>query len=167
MNSRNLGLFSIVGLIVIIIICSVTNACPPPGPDGSGGSGGSGCGSGASGGPSGGEPIDLTNGYFYSSTTDLVVKGRLRDVVIKRYYTSADTSKVRMDASDFFTQQQVQVYQVYWTPPSQAQNVWSSSDGKILECTFNSSGSYQFSCLVYYRYGSYPYTYAQQTYTHR
>jgi len=99
-------------LTVLFVVSGISWGCytpPPPTPDPGGGGGGPGGGGGGPGGPGGGEPIDLTNGAYYASVTDLVVNGRLRNIVIKRHYTGVDTAKVRMDASDFFTQTQVRV----------------------------------------------------------
>jgi len=151
--NKNFGYVLIITIFLgfVPVLACLTPPPPPPGDDSDkrgkqqvGGGGKEEC--------VGAEPIDLTNGAYYGSFTDLKVKGKTRNIAMTRSYTGVDTSKVRMDASDVFSYSYGTVESVYWNPPAQAQNVYRSSDGKVLECTFPYSGSYVFSLTIYYSY---------------
>jgi hypothetical protein len=98
-------------IIIIIIICSVwssTKACFAPTVTADGGMLYQNGGNNGPHGLYGLDPVDLADGAYTTSATDLVVKGKMRDIIIKRYYRSEDTTIITANGTGFFAQPQVQ-----------------------------------------------------------
>jgi RHS repeat-associated protein len=69
------------------------NPGDPSGPGGPGGGPGNpGCGGGGGNGPEAGEPVDLSSGLQVQRATDIVLKGGLGSIYVKRIFRSMDTN---------------------------------------------------------------------------
>ncbi|OHB53187.1 MAG: hypothetical protein A2Y12_06795 [Planctomycetes bacterium GWF2_42_9] len=120
--------------------------------------------------PPGADPIDLSTGSYYTSATDLTVKGKVHDIVIKRYYRSqnnfvADGSGLyglRGTFNELGIQSEIEIDEVVWSINCDAIHTTDLGEGRVAYGFTPTSNTCEFICKICFSTLNDPIEYAEK-----